>query len=267
MPAPGDFMACGPTRNCLSGPVRDGFTLIELLVVIAIIALLLAIMLPALSRARAMSIRVVCKNNLRELGLAWQMYTDDNDGKFYQGVNANIFYGGANGFMMPGVRKPLNRYLSLPEIPDENTKGKVFKCPADDGSLTLPFYDSVGTSYQTNILLIGADKAGSLGDADLTDGVNARLPGVKLTSVAGAAKLVLIGDYTWGSQWMPAYQPGVAWHHKCCYYNVAFLDGHVEFLKIRKGLFVTEEYNVLPFKDLYELALEVQEEIPCEFCD
>jgi prepilin-type processing-associated H-X9-DG protein len=76
-----------------------------------------------------------------------------------------------------------------------------------------------------------------------------------------------MGDYTWGSQWIPTPQPGVPWHHKCCHYNVAFLDGHVEFLRIRKGLFITPEYNVLPFKDLYELALDVQEETPCEFCD
>jgi len=244
-----------------------GFTLIELLVVIAIITLLMAIMLPALSRARTMSVRLMCKNNLKQIAFACQMYTDDNEGKFYQNVNAQLFYGGGMGLFAPTERKPVNRYMSLPEVPDEFTKAKVFKCPADDGSLIFPFYEMVGTSYQTNKLLIGQDETASLGDAGLTSAINARLRGVKLSSVAGPAKLVLVGDYTWASQWIPGDLWGVPWHRQHCHFNVAFLDGHVAFLRIRKGLFVTPEYNILPFKDLYSLAMEVQEEEPCEFCE
>jgi len=58
-----------------------GFTLIELLIVIAIIALLMAILLPALSRAREMGKRAVCLTQLRQLQLAWNMYCDDNEDK------------------------------------------------------------------------------------------------------------------------------------------------------------------------------------------
>src|SRR5512145_1364232 len=58
-----------------------GFTLIELLVVIAIIAILMAVLMPALKRAREQGQRAVCLGNLRQLQVAWILYADDNDDK------------------------------------------------------------------------------------------------------------------------------------------------------------------------------------------
>lgn len=62
-----------------------GFTLVELLVVIAIIALLMSILMPALGRVRKQAKFVICQSNLKQLGAAFRMYADDNDGYFQEG--------------------------------------------------------------------------------------------------------------------------------------------------------------------------------------
>ena len=67
---------------------RNAFTLIELLVVIAVIAVLMAILIPALSRAREQGKRAACLNNLKQLALSWNLYADDFDGKIVNGNTA-----------------------------------------------------------------------------------------------------------------------------------------------------------------------------------
>jgi prepilin-type N-terminal cleavage/methylation domain-containing protein len=64
---------------------NKGFTLIELLVVIAIIAILLAILMPAMSRVKEQARRSTCLSNLRQLGLGWIMYADEHDDMLING--------------------------------------------------------------------------------------------------------------------------------------------------------------------------------------
>jgi prepilin-type N-terminal cleavage/methylation domain-containing protein/prepilin-type processing-associated H-X9-DG protein len=64
---------------------KKAFTLIELLVVIAVIAVLMAIFMPSLHRAREQGKRIVCQSNLKQMSLAWIMYAEENDGKIMSG--------------------------------------------------------------------------------------------------------------------------------------------------------------------------------------
>jgi prepilin-type N-terminal cleavage/methylation domain-containing protein/prepilin-type processing-associated H-X9-DG protein len=81
------------TKSKNKGPVlhsnsEGGFTLVELLVVISIIALLMAILLPALTKARKTARRVICLGNLKQMVMGWMVYAENNDGKLVNGGQA-----------------------------------------------------------------------------------------------------------------------------------------------------------------------------------
>ena len=248
-----------------------GFTLIELLVVIAVIALLLAILLSSLSMAKVIAKRISCGSNLRQLSMAWITYLDDHDGRFYQGIRANLDYGGWRGIKNWWPR-PLNSYVGFrdPNVVTQNN-ARVFCCPSDRGGIPGAFlrekaYLVNGTSYQTNIFLIGQDRCGAFSEKTkiLDQEISQRLTNLNRSSVANPSLLLLIGDYGWINQWKPTPHPEeewkelAEWHSKESHHNMAFLDGHVNFQNIRKGFYVSSEYWVLPFEELKELALEVQ---------
>ena len=132
---------------------KHRFTLIELLVVIAIIAILAAMLLPALSAARARARSAACMNNLKQLGLAGFMYADDNGGYLNSGSsNSSWSYimgndTGENGF--GGLDIVKNRH--------------VFYCPAttpklnDDGNNLYWFcsYGGTATGAPDNCYIYG----------------------------------------------------------------------------------------------------------------
>ena len=258
-----------------------GFTLIELLVVIAVIAVLLALLVPALRKAREVARRVVCQSNLRQIAVAWNAYLDDWGGAFLQRQNAHLLYGGWKGtFAMRGdPNRPLNSYFSLPLIEENENDAKIFCCPADRGGfpgsrLYEKVYHVSGTSYITNLFLIGPGgfsfnlfypPALITPEVTLLGGkINERVAGVSVDEVANPSRLLLIGDYGWINQWKPRPHPRAEWkelaewHDRVDCHNLAFLDGHVKFLNIRKGFWVRSEYCVLPFKELFDLAYQVQ---------
>ena len=123
------FRCPGETRH------RPGFTLIELLVVIAIIAILAAMLLPSLSRAKSKATAARCMSNYRQLQLAWQMYFQDNNDSLARNVWQDEQNHVLNENWLSGWLDPIkpntadNTNISLFLDPQYATLGQYIKSP------------------------------------------------------------------------------------------------------------------------------------------
>jgi prepilin-type N-terminal cleavage/methylation domain-containing protein/prepilin-type processing-associated H-X9-DG protein len=143
-----ELSACSPRCIVKWGFRRSstGFTLIELLVVIAIIAVLAALLLPAIRRARESGISTVCKSAEHQFGVAMAMYATDYDNKLVPATKA----GKDQAFDVL-----LDPYLeTLPAIGNtEATKGGLWTCPADNLPPNPSYVEYQRRSYGMNLYL------------------------------------------------------------------------------------------------------------------
>ncbi|MEX2671738.1 MAG: type II secretion system protein [Phycisphaeraceae bacterium] len=234
---------------------RRGFTLIELLVVVGIIALLMAMLLPALSAARRASNKVVCGSNLRQVGQAVSLYAlDHND--LYPGYDedqpspSNSVHWD-NRVAIWGSKDTSSGINADVRVLDPYLSELIRECPLDGGFRPghglpavysgRPFHEVYGNSYLFQAFLYDNNGGSTIYDANVGGNVSVRrvLYGKKTSSTQNPSKLVAAGDYTLiyaevGTGYLGNHGNYVQMHDDESFEaNALFADGHAAPVEIQ----------------------------------
>ena len=240
-----------------AGAHPAGFTLLELLVVVSIIALLMAVLLPALSKAREVARRTQCMTNLKNIGIAWNAYWVENDYRMppFTNISMRFQYGGKAPAVLtpaePRVRL-INPYMQLDA--NEHETGEVFRCPngrdlinPDTGLSHSEGYTAFewwGNNYWMQDYIFprlpasfSPNDPGWSGSIDEID--------------TGQSKVILAGDMQWyytvlGAKWD-------AHFHGYDNVHFVFIDGHAAFFNMVRGEPHTDQYTFFPDSRLLSL--------------
>lgn len=242
------------------------FTLIELLVVVGIIAVLIAILLPALSAARNEGTKTRCMSNLRGLSQCLHMYSEDDEKGYTSPIHpkaetswlydGEYEYGGKTGvgvFADPDFRQEnrlLNKYVYGSAM---GADLDLYDCPGDKGVDPAPvnfepfftqadhknrrIFDLTGTSYRLN------NHIDFLGQTPYTQFFYGPYFRPKTRVPSTSETVILEETVAEVAKWNAANYATTGWHAKRNIFNVAFVDGHAANIYLTKQNDISSSFN------------------------